>query len=325
MKESVRTENRKKKFEEKTKRRQEKAAAKQILDAQKVKEDGAESDTSSLNLSSDSEDSDKLAEEDADAQNATFVTKDAKSRTEVRNLRQREDTAKYLRNLDPTSAHYDGKARIMKENPTPNLPESDQLFKGDNFVKFTGDALSVMKHEAFMINANDALKNNPTEPASAQQQYANAPPQAPAAPTGSEVNAVAMPSQIAMLYRQHENKRTDMQSTNLQSLLNKYGGESHMSLPEHLKAASKVEPEYNGVETNHDTELTGLTGIQTRYNENVHLGNHTSVWGSWFCTVEKKWGYRCCKSFDKGQVKCSAVIKEPITFKNHATPVLAAQ
>ena len=91
-----------------------------------------------------------------------------------------------------------------------------------------------------------------------------------------------------------------MQSTNLQSLLNKYGGESHMSLPEHLMAASKVEPEYNGAaEMAHDTELTGLTGIRTRYNEDVHLGQHTTVWGSWFCIIEKKWGYKCCKSTDK--------------------------
>lgn len=49
----------------------------------------------------------------------------------------------------------------MKENPNPHLAESDQLFKGDNFVKFTGDALSLMKHEAFMIQSNQALQNTP--------------------------------------------------------------------------------------------------------------------------------------------------------------------
>ena len=38
------------------------------------------------------------------------ITKmDGKSRTTVRNLRIREDTAKYLRNLNPNSAHYDPK------------------------------------------------------------------------------------------------------------------------------------------------------------------------------------------------------------------------
>lgn len=95
---------------------------------------------------------------EADPLNSQFETKDPKVRTAVRNLRQREDLPKYLRNLDPNSAHYDGKSRIMKENPNPDLPESQQLFKGDNFVKFSGDALQVMKQEAFMIQTNEALK-----------------------------------------------------------------------------------------------------------------------------------------------------------------------
>jgi len=38
-------------------------------------------------------------------------------------MRIREDTAKYLRNLDPNSAAYDGKSRTMKENPNPDAPE----------------------------------------------------------------------------------------------------------------------------------------------------------------------------------------------------------
>ena len=37
----------------------------------------------------------------------------------VRNLRIREDTAKYLLNLDPSSAHYDPKSRSMREDPLP--------------------------------------------------------------------------------------------------------------------------------------------------------------------------------------------------------------
>ena len=42
---------------------------------------------------------------------------DAAERYTVRNLRIREDTAKYLRNLDPNSAHYDPKTRSMRKNP----------------------------------------------------------------------------------------------------------------------------------------------------------------------------------------------------------------
>lgn len=36
----------------------------------------------------------------------------------VRNLRIREDTAKYLRNLDPGSAFYDPKTRSMRKKKT---------------------------------------------------------------------------------------------------------------------------------------------------------------------------------------------------------------
>jgi pre-mRNA-processing factor SLU7 len=48
----------------------------------------------------------------------------------VRGLRIREDTAKYLRNLDPNSAPYSGKSRTMNENPNPDVPLAQQVFKG---------------------------------------------------------------------------------------------------------------------------------------------------------------------------------------------------
>ena len=54
----------------------------------------------------------------------------------------------------------------------------------------------------------------------------------------------------------------------------------------------------------HHTELTGLTGIKTKYNEDVHIGSHTSAWGSFFCIKTKKWGFKCCKSTNKNVTKC---------------------
>ena len=45
-----------------------------------------------------------------------------------RNLRIREDTAKYLLNLDINSAYYDPKTRSMRENPNPEGKESEQFF-----------------------------------------------------------------------------------------------------------------------------------------------------------------------------------------------------
>lgn len=51
---------------------------------------------------------------------------DSKQRITVRNLRIREDTAKYLRNLDPSSAYYDPKTRSMRDDPHENTPKAPE-------------------------------------------------------------------------------------------------------------------------------------------------------------------------------------------------------
>ncbi|CAJ1348710.1 unnamed protein product, partial [Effrenium voratum] len=33
----------------------------------------------------------------------------------------------------------------------------------------------------------------------------------------------------------------------------------------------------------------------TLYEENVHFGTHLEVWGSWYDTEKKCWGYACCR------------------------------
>ena len=48
--------------------------------------------------------------------------------TFCRNLRIREDTAKYLLDLDVNSAHYDPKSRSMREDPMPDADPSDQFY-----------------------------------------------------------------------------------------------------------------------------------------------------------------------------------------------------
>ena len=73
--------------------------------------------------SSDEEDMDE--DKYADAADAVGQKMDTKTRITVRNLRIREDTAKYLINLDPSSAYYDPKTRSMRENPNKNVSEED--------------------------------------------------------------------------------------------------------------------------------------------------------------------------------------------------------
>ena len=73
--------------------------------------------------SSDEEDADE--DKYADAADAVGQKMDTKTRITVRNLRIREDTAKYLRNLDPESAYYDPKTRSMREAPDKTIPAED--------------------------------------------------------------------------------------------------------------------------------------------------------------------------------------------------------
>lgn len=83
----------------------------------------------------------------------------SKGKASVRDLRIREDTAKYLLNLDVDSAFYDPKSRCvcartrsgqaararthaacvvrrsMREDPNPDKPMEEKIFAGDNFQR----------------------------------------------------------------------------------------------------------------------------------------------------------------------------------------------
>lgn len=72
-----------------------------------------------------SEDEDEDADKYAEAADAVGQKLDTKTRITVRNLRIREDTAKYLINLDPSSAYYDPKTRSMRDNPLQNVPPEE--------------------------------------------------------------------------------------------------------------------------------------------------------------------------------------------------------
>ena len=77
----------------------------------------------------------------------------------ARNLRIREDTAKYLRNLDPNSAYYDPKSRSMRDNPNPEVNPDDLQFAGDNFVRYTGDAVDLADTQLFAWDASGKGKD----------------------------------------------------------------------------------------------------------------------------------------------------------------------
>lgn len=103
-------------------------------------------------LDNDDEDEEKYA----DHADMPGTKVDSKQRITIRNLRLREDTAKYLLNLDPHSAYYDPKTRSMREDPllnTDKAAETGTTFKGENFVRYTGAVQEVNKAQVFAWQA----------------------------------------------------------------------------------------------------------------------------------------------------------------------------
>ncbi len=94
----------------------------------------------------------------------------------VRNLRIREDTAKYLLNLDTNSAHYDPKSRSMRQDQQPNKDPSQKAFAGDNFVRQSGDfhdmeALAVHSFSAHDKGQDIHMQGAPSQVCSSACQY----------------------------------------------------------------------------------------------------------------------------------------------------------
>ncbi|CAH2046865.1 unnamed protein product, partial [Iphiclides podalirius] len=210
---------------------------------------------------------------------------DSKQRITVRNLRIREDTAKYLRNLDPNSAYYDPKTRSMRDNPNPGATESEYL--GENFVRFSGDTRS---HGAAQLFAWEAHAR------------------------GLDVHLLAEPTKLQLLQRQYDERKSQLKTQVKESVLEKYGGAEHLKVPpkELLLAQSEVFTRYNRDGTLVQGPEKQLA--KSKYEEDVLINNHTTVWGSYW--RDGQWGYKCCHSFIKmsycvGEAGKSVVIDVP--------------
>lgn len=166
--------------------------------------------------SSDDEDEDE--EKYADAADAVGQKLDTKTRITVRNLRIREDTAKYLINLDPSSAYYDPKTRSMRDNPEGNkqpedvrfhfqhlshstLTDFQSRFSGENFTRATGEANNVQNLQLFAWQ-------------SAQR--------------GHDIHVHANPTEGEILHKQFLEKKDQLKEANRGGILSKYGGEEYL-------------------------------------------------------------------------------------------------
>jgi pre-mRNA-processing factor SLU7 len=198
--------------------------------------------------------------------------------TSTRQLRLREDTAKYLVDLNlETSATYDPKTRSMGTSaPT-------QKANGDG-VDVNAGFLPPSEAEAF----------------SRAQKYAWETQQANTSlPAGSaKVHLEANPTEGALLLKKKQQADIDAKAARDKYLLDNYGIAPNTSTDKSQKSASK--PSIISSERYVEYDSTGAvkgapkTIARSKYPEDVLSNNHKSVWGSWWKNFT--WGYACCHS-----------------------------
>ena len=218
--------------------------------------------------SSDSDDSDD--EKYADKADAVGQKVDTDKRMTIRNLRIREDRAKYLYNLDVNSAYYDPKTRTMREAPNPNIRPEDAEYAGDNFARAQGsEAGALNKLQLFSWQAEAR---------------------------GNDLNLQANPTANERQFREFQERKEKLRDETKGSILDKYGGAEHFDAPpkELLVGQTEHYVEYNQA----GQVVKGLEKVvpKSRWDEDVKENNHEQVWGSWYDLETAEWGYGCCRS-----------------------------
>eukprot|EP00249_Psilotum_nudum_P014077 c24653_g1_i1 orf=171-1781(+) len=184
----------------------------------------------------------------------------------VRNLRIREDTAKYLLNLDVNSAYYDPKTRSMREDPLPDSDPNEKFYVGDNQNRISGQA---QEFKQLNIHAWEAYEK------------------------GQDIHMQAAPSQAELLHREFRIKKEKLKGHTKEVIMAKYGNAaSEDKLPlELLLGQTERQVEYDRAGRVIKGQEKAVP--KSKYEEDVFINNHTTVWGSWW--KDNQWGYKCCK------------------------------
>ncbi|KAH9608859.1 hypothetical protein KSS87_002348 [Heliosperma pusillum] len=184
----------------------------------------------------------------------------------VRNLRIREDTAKYLLNLDVNSAYYDPKTRSMREDPLLDVDPNEKFYAGDNQNRLTGQSL---EFKQLNLHAWEAFDK------------------------GQDVHMQAAPSQAELCFKNFKVAKEQLKSRVKETVEEKYGNaatEEEIPL-ELLLGQSEEQVEYD--RAGRIIKGKDIVLPRSKYEEDAYTNNHTCAWGSWW--KDFRWGYKCCK------------------------------
>jgi pre-mRNA-processing factor SLU7 len=217
-----------------------------------------------------------LEDGDTDADETRYAEETDMGRsqpTSTRQLRLREDTAKYLLNLDLESARYDPKTRSMDTAPTASDDASDGFVR----PQLEGDAASFER----------------------AQRYAWETQEGDSAVTSSKkLHLQANPTEGEVLLKKQTTEAAARKEAQRKLLLEKYG-ENAASVPDAATKKLLVQENEKYVEYDDSGAVKGAIKdiARSKYPEDVYINNHTSVFGSWWSNFQ--WGYACCHSFVK--------------------------
>ena len=189
--------------------------------------------------------------------------------TSTRNLRLREDTAKYLLNLDLESAKYDPKTRSMVEMGELNAKEDNAsaLIADDNFMRASGDAAEFERAQRYAWESQERG-------------------------VGKKLHLQANPTEGEVLRKKQIQEAENKKAMQRKALLEKYGGVEYLQpapVKDLLENERYVEYDESGAVKGQIKSIA-----RSKYAEDVFTNNHTSVWGSWWSNFQ--WGYQCCHS-----------------------------
>jgi pre-mRNA-processing factor SLU7 len=191
--------------------------------------------------------------------------------TSTRQLRIREDTAKYLLNLDLESAKYDPKTRSLVDAGA-TTDKASKLFAEEGFLRASGEAADFERAQRYAWEAQEGSGDT------GQHLQAN--------PTAGE------------FYRKKEKEEVEIKRLEQEKQLAEKYGTQVKRMPAALREMAVTDSE-NFVEYDEAGLIKGAPkkAAKSKYHEDVFPNNHTSIWGSWWSDF--RWGYACCHSFVK--------------------------
>lgn len=123
----------------------------------------------------------------------------------------------------------------------------------------------------------------------------------------------AAPSQAELLYNNFKINKDKLKSRNKDMILDRYGNaatEEEVLPRELLLGQSEREVEYDRAGRLIKGNETAVA--KSKYEEDVYMNNHTSVWGSWW--KDRCWGYTCCHQIAKNSYCTGAAGIEAAQF-----------